>query len=339
VRPRWAKTNWIVSARYDLFFFIGSCALTWVFLGLYHGLRSAEILARPESVLVTYFVFTALFDHPHIFQTFARTHADRREHARHRLTHTVGLAAFIVAGFVLAGLGYLRQLIVVAAIWGSWHIIRQHWGFLRAYKAVNGDTARIDDLLDGALFYSGMLGFLLYDYAGITGETPIYGSLRVTFPSIPPWIADVAWYAFLVVLALFVVRQLVLLRARALNVPKLVFLLAALGTHGLVFRGTSTPFLVAESLETAYHNVQYQGWIMHYQRRRFGGTRVVLRWLAMALAYGLVVGTIEVIGLTEETLSWVFLPFFMIVLYHYYVDGKIWKLSKDPELRQAMFAR
>jgi hypothetical protein len=131
----------------------------------------------------------------------------------------------------------------------------------------------------------------------------------------------------------------VLLRRRALNLPKLVFLLASLGTHGLVFRATSTPFLVAESLETAYHNVQYQGWMMHYQRRRFGGTRVVLRWLAMAFAYGLVVGTIEVIGLTEETLSWMFLPFFMLVLYHYYVDGKIWKLSKDPELRAAMFAR
>src|SRR5690606_27875905 len=119
----------------------------------------------------------------------------------------------------------------------------------------------------------------LYDYAGITGETPIYGSLRVTFPSIPPWIAELAWHGFLVVLALFVLRQLLLLRAGAINLPKLVFLLAALGTHGLVFRATSTPFLVAESLETAYHNVQYQGWIMHYQRRRFGGGRVVLRWL------------------------------------------------------------
>lgn len=332
------KTKWIVSRRYDLCFFVGSCALTWVFLGLYHGLGAAGVMGKPERVLVTYFVFTTFFDHPHIFQTFARTHADSTEWQRHRAMHTWGLAAFIAAGFVIAALGWMPQLIVAGSIWGSWHIIRQHWGFLRAYKSINRDNAPLDNWLDTALFYTGMVGFLLYDYAGIVGETPIYGDLSVRFPSVSPWIASSAWYAFLVLLALFLLRQVALFRKRALNVPKLVFLAAAMGTHALVFRATATPFLVAEALETAYHDVQYQGWMMNYQAHRFGGRRVVRRWLAMAFTYGAVVGTVEILGLTNDVLSWVFLPFFMIVLYHYYVDGKIWKLGSDVELRRTIFA-
>ncbi len=79
--------------------------------------------------------------------------------------------------------------------------------------------------------------------------------------------------------------------------------------------------------------------MMNYQDRRLGGRRIVRRWLAMAFSYGLVVGTVEVLGLTNELLSWLFLPFFMVVLYHYYVDGKIWKLGSQLELKRAIFAR
>lgn len=328
--------RFIVSPRYDLAFFIGSCVLTWLFLGLYHGLRRLGVPASGESILITYFLFTALFDHPHIFQTFSRTHADPTEFRRHRRLHTWGLGAFVVVGAIVTALGFGRQLIVVAAIYGSWHIIRQHWGLLRAYKARNDDTGRADHVIDSLLFYAGMIGFLLHDYVGPSGETEIYGPLRVTFPSVPGFVSEGAFGLFLVALAVFVVRQTVLaVRGQPINLPKLLFLAAALGTHGLVFYATATPFLVAEALETAYHNAQYQGWIMHFQRRRFGA-RSVLRWAVLALAYGFVVGVIEVVGLATPALSWLFVPFSMVVIYHYYVDGKIWRLGQDPELRRAV---
>jgi hypothetical protein len=153
---------------------------------------------------------------------------------------------------------------------------------------------------------------------------------------VPGFVSEGAFGLFLVALAVFVVRQTVLaVRGQPINLPKLLFLAAALGTHGLVFYATATPFLVAEALETAYHNAQYQGWIMHFQRRRFGA-RSVLRWAVLALAYGFVVGVIEVVGLATPALSWLFVPFSMVVIYHYYVDGKIWRLGQDPELRRAV---
>ena len=329
-------SRWLVSRRYDLGFFILSCVVTWVFLGIYWALDTTGVALDGRTVLITYLLFTALFDHPHIFQTFSRTHADRVEFRRHRLSHTWGLGAFVLAGFLLSAMGYESELIVFSALFGSWHIIRQHWGFLRVYKARNADFAPVDNWLDGLTFYTGMAAFILYDYTGNEPETIIYGDLRATFPSVPPWLGQLWWYAFLVCLVAFVARQAWRLhRGLPLNIPKLLLMVAAMGTHGLVFFFTATPFLVAEALETAYHNVQYQGFIMHYQRRRFGA-HVVAKWFAIAMAYGIVVGVIEIFGLLHRGMSWVFTPFAMAVLYHYWVDGKIWRMRQAPELRHAI---
>lgn len=328
--------RWLVSARYDLTFFVLSCLVTWVFLGIYLGLGSLGVDLDARGILITYFLFTAVFDHPHIFQTFSRTHADRVEYKRHRGTHTFGLALFVLTGFLLSAKGYESQLIVFAALFGTWHIVRQHWGFLRVYKARNDDFEPVDNWLDGLTFYSGMVAFVLYDYTGNPPDTVIYGKLIAHFPNAPEWLGEAAWYFFLVCLVLFVGRQLHrLATGRPINVPKLLLMAAAMGTHGLVFFFTATPFLIAEALETAYHNVQYQGWVMHYQRRRFGA-HVVRKWLGVALLYGLIVGAIEIAGLLDRTWSWLFTPFAMAVLYHYWVDGKIWRMRQAPELRHAM---
>lgn len=327
------SARWLVSRRYDLTFFIGGAVLTLVFLGLYELLERLGMPIHGESVLITYFVYTALFDHPHIFQTFSRTHLDRTELSRHRATHTYGLAAFIAIGFGVAAMRLERELIVVAAIYGSWHIVRQHWGFLRIYKALNDDFSPIDDWIDGVLFYAGMAALILYDYTGPGETTVVYGELTARFPVIPDWISQTTWWLFVSSGVAFVGRQAWLLKqGKPINGPKLLLLLAALGTHSVVFFFTATPFLVAEALETAYHNVQYQGFMMHYQRRRFAaGT--VKRWLKMAFVYGLLVGVIEIVGLVYRSWSWVFIPFAMLVLWHYYVDGKIWKIGSSPELR------
>ncbi len=339
LRSLWAKQRWLVSPRYDLFFFIGSCVITWIFLGLYHLIEHLGVSIGPSRILITYFIYTALFDQPHIFQTFARTHADTTEYKRRKPLHTWGLLAFVIAGVVLSIANLERELIIFAAIYGSWHIIRQHWGFLRIYKALNRDMQYIDNVVDGLMFYTGMAAFILYDYVENPPQTVIYGDLWAPFPSAPEWLGQLAWYAFMIALALFVIRQLTRLsRGESLNLPKLIFLTAAMGTHGLVFFFTATPFLVAEALETSYHNVQYQGFMMHFQRKRLGA-HLVKRWLLAALSYGLIIGALEVLALYQRSLAWLFAPFSMVVIYHYYVDGKIWKMRESPELREALLAQ
>ena len=49
--------------------------------------------------------------------------------------------------------------------------------------------------------------------------------------------------------------------------------------------------------------------------------------------YGLLVGTLETFGLMQPRFAWLFVPFTMVVIWHYYVDGRIWRFSQDPELK------
>jgi hypothetical protein len=333
--------RWLVSPGYDLTFFIGSCVLTFVFYTLYRWAHHLGWLLRGDSILITYFLFTAFFDHPHILQTFSRTHYDSQEFARRRPLYTWGLAAFMAVGFVITALGLEAQLIVAAAVFGTWHIIRQHAGFLKFYKIVNRDTEPLDNWLDILTFYTGMFACLFNDYADIRGPIVIYRDLQAQFPSLPANLGEMGWSLFLILLVLYGCRQTWrAMEGKPINVPKSLLMAAALVTHYFVFFATATPFLVAEALETVFHDVQYQGWIMHYQRRRFPHVkRVVLRWLALALLYGGVVGVIEIYGLMNRGWAmWLFVPFTMVVLFHYTVDGLIWRLRADPELRAQLFS-
>ncbi len=329
--------RWIVSPRYDLCFFIGSCVFTFLFYGVYRLAGNLGWFLRGDSILITYFLFTAFFDHPHIFQTFARTHADRDEFQRRKSLHTWGLAAFIAAGFGVVAMGWEAELIVFAAIYGTWHIIRQHYGFLKVYKGLNGDKAPLDNFLDYGAFYTGTFACLFTDYGDLRQPIVIYGAEKVAFPSLPGELGDALWTVFLLLAVGVGFRQVWrVAQGQRVNAPKLLLMGAALSTHYFVFFATATPFLVAEALETAYHDVQYQGWIMHYQRRRFQVKHVVLKWGAAALLYGVCVGAIETLGLMRPGWLWLFVPFTMIVIWHYYVDGRIWKFSEDPELRDVL---
>jgi hypothetical protein len=331
-----------VSPRYDLFFFIGSCALTFVFYGLYRVAHHFGFFLRGDSILITYFFFTALFDHPHIFQTFSRTHYDREEFARRRRLYTWGIAGLMGAGLVVTAFGYEAQLIVAAAVFGTWHIIRQHNGFLKMYKALNRDLEPVDNWLDHLTFYTGMFACLFNDYSDIRGPIVIYRDLQARFPSLPPHLGEMVWSLFLVLLLLLGARQTWrVMEGKPINLPKLLLMASALTTHYFVFFATATPFLVAEALETAYHDVQYQGWIMHYQRKRFSAVRaVVLKWFGVALLYGVVVGVVEIYGLMNRGWAmWLFVPFTMLVIFHYYVDGLVWRMREYPELRALLLTR
>lgn len=332
--------RWIVGQKYDLFFFIGSCVFTLLFFGIYQIAHSFHFFLQGDSILITYCLFTALFDQPHIFQTFSRTHWDQSEFQKRQALHTWGLAGFILIGLGINTLGWESQLIVFAALFGSYHIVRQHYGFLRAYKGINSDTRPIDNILDYGTFYLGMLACLFNDYTDFENPLIIYKDLKCDFPIIPELIPNLIWKLFIIFLGVFFLRQIWrLFNGLPLNLPKLLLLTTALSTHYFVFFATATPFLVAEALETVYHDIQYQGWMMHFQRNRYPKIQqVALKWLGAALLYGLVVGAIETFSLMQRGWAlWLFVPFTMIVLYHYSVDGLIWRFSQDPQLRQILF--
>lgn len=344
--PPLFHTRWLVSARYDLSFFIGSGLLTFAFLGLYLGLSGAGWAPSGVAVLVTYGLFTILLDLPHIFQTFSRTHADPVEFQRRKGLYTWGLPLFMLSGLLIPLLGIDAYFIAFMALYGSHHIVRQHLGFLRIYQGLNEKTNPWDRWIDRLALEISLYACILHDYLATTAgkkfETvTVYGNLKAYFPAFPEELGTLMGILAVLALLVFVGRQgQLFLKGQPLNLPKLLLMLMVLTSHYVVFVIAAVPFLVGEAIETAYHDVQYHGFVAHYQRHRFPHQRrIALRWLGLALLYGLVAGSIEVLGFLHPLFYWVFLPLGMLTLFHYYIDGKIWRLRDCPELRAVVFVR
>src|SRR5215213_5198053 len=134
--------RWIISARDDATWFIGSVVSSYVLLILYvTGLVPLVPMVAAWAILI---------DAPHVFGTFSRTYFDRTER-KNRARLLWGSLLFFAIGplMVLAGAGFV--FFFVAALWAYYHLVKQHYGFMVLYKKKNGDLARIDNALDRLL--------------------------------------------------------------------------------------------------------------------------------------------------------------------------------------------
>src|SRR5262245_36707027 len=131
--------RWIISARDDLVWFIGSVVTSYLLFFLYvSGVLPLVVMAA----------FWAIFiDAPHVFGTFSRTYFDREER-KNRYRLLTGSLLFFAVGpiMVLAGASFL--FFFIAALWAYYHLVKQHYGFMVLYKKKNGDLAKIDNVLD-----------------------------------------------------------------------------------------------------------------------------------------------------------------------------------------------
>ncbi|HEY3115942.1 MAG TPA: hypothetical protein VGK54_04300, partial [Chloroflexota bacterium] len=142
-------------------------------------------------------------------------------------------------------------------MWAYWHVVRQHYGFLRLYQKKNADRHPIDARLDSSLLYAGLLlPFLVY--INRHPETRVQVGLAETLPAYPPWpggsrliglfdlsyLTALSWEHWLVAISAatigtlaiaFLVRQAVRVRrGERVNGPKILFMLAVVPLHVFV---------------------------------------------------------------------------------------------------------
>src|SRR5215210_8687688 len=113
--------GWIIGARDDMVWFIGSVLSSYALFALYVG----GVLPLVPMVAA----WAILIDAPHVFGTFSRTYFDRTERrARRRLL--LGSLLFFIIGplMVLAGAGFV--FFFLAALWAYYHLVKQHYGFM-----------------------------------------------------------------------------------------------------------------------------------------------------------------------------------------------------------------
>ena len=338
------SVRWIIGAREDLVWFIGSVAASYAMLALYvGGLVPLVPMVAAWAVLI---------DAPHVFATFSRTYFDREER-RSRARLLWWSLLFFAAGpaFVLAGLGF--AFFFVAALWAYYHLVKQHYGFMVLYKKKNADLDSKDNLLDRALLLSGFT----YPFVRFVARDP--EALRRVPALMHEWLGalETALLVVTVVAAsAWAARQVQ--RAVAglpLDLPKYLLLAAAIPMHWVVLL-TPMPHkpVAIVAILTVYHNLQYHRLVWFHNRKyardsscreRHGAaeflSRRLLHYAVAGVAFGIWYQVprqyVNHSAAPDALLTQMASGFLWgYALLHYYLDSKIWRVRRDPSVGRAL---
>jgi len=358
-RPRAISLRWIINAREDLIWFVGSVAASYLLLVLYvTGVLPLIPMVAGWAILI---------DAPHVFGTLSRTYFDRAEwKTRKRLL--LGSLAFFVIGPALVLLGFGFTFFFVAALWAYYHLVKQHYGFMVLYKKKNNDLAPVDNALDRLLL---MFAFNYPFVAFIAADPTAMARVPPALRSGVNLVATLLLAGTIVIGAFWLIRQIqrVWLR-QPLNGPKYLLLAAAIPMHWIALM-TPMPAkpIALVAILTIYHNLQYHRLIwFHNQkysskgvpplnhardaRATYGPAVFISRRLIYYLAFGIIFGIIyqgprQYLGYlnlhTGDSPAALSLPIQLGIAFlwgyafiHYYLDSKIWRVRRDPAVGKAL---
>lgn len=363
-QPRAISLRWIISARDDLIWFVGSVVSSYVLLLLYvKGLVPLVPMVALWAILI---------DAPHVFGTFSRTYFDRTER-QNRKRLLWGSLLFFLVGPLMVWLSAGLIFFFLAALWAYYHLVKQHYGFMVLYKKKNNDLAPLDNALDRLL----LLFAFNYPFVAFIAQDPeamarVPGALQnavgavATILLLGTLVLGLAWLARQVQRALL---------GQALDVPKYLLLAAAIPMHWIVLL-TPMPHkpIAIVAILTIYHNLQYHRLIWFHNQKyataerpldaeqarlaqaalkeKYGAAEMISRRLLIYIACGIVFGLIyqgprQLLGyasLQDQSTGTVtsfpvqlgisFLWGYAFI--HYYLDSKIWRVRRDVAVGQAL---
>jgi uncharacterized membrane protein len=360
--PRAISLRWIINAREDLIWFVGSVASSYALLILYvTGVVPLIPMVAGWAILI---------DAPHVFGTFSRTYFDRSEwKTRKRLL--LGSLLFFVIGPLLVLLGLGLVFFFIAALWAYYHLVKQHYGFMVLYKKKNNDLAPVDNGLDRVFlmfaFNYPFVQFIASDPSAMA-RVPIFLHRGVNT------LAILLLAGTIVSGAAWLTRQLQ--RAwwqQPLNIPKYLLLAAAIPMHwiALLTPMPAKPIALVAIL-TIYHNLQYHRLIWFHNQKylerghpgriasetrtalhsKYGPAALISRRLLYYIAFGIIFGIIyqgprQYLGYlnlhTGDSPAALSLPTQLGIAFlwgyafiHYYLDSKIWRVRRDPAVGKAL---
>ncbi|MBI5497026.1 MAG: hypothetical protein HY904_18575 [Deltaproteobacteria bacterium] len=339
-------SGFLVSARFDITWFFASMAISY-------GMMAIYLVAGPgpqKSVVVgLYLAFQLLFNMPHNAQTWTLTVLEPAELAAHRARYLGSLVVTLVllGGTMAASPAVGWPLLNSAVIyWGYWHLIKQHFGFVRMYEMRRGVRDRVDQALSRAALYAGGLAPLVHRIAHgpVMLDAGRGRPMEIAHPELPSWVATGAWVVAGTLVGVYVLRQLQQ-RARGNAVaPLAVATLLCAVANFVVAMALVDDLIVSVAIMTTWHDLQYLGlvWFMSRNRAAWqqGGRHLVKlagqgRWRAYAgwlALYAVVILGFRVV-LPDP---WGAFPITLVVALHYFHDSFIWKIGSNPHLREEL---
>lgn len=293
------SANWIINRRMDLTWFIGGALAGYALFFMHAGLG--------WDMVGIWFLWVILLDSPHFFGTISRTYFDKQEFKQRKKLLTWSLLWFL-AGPAMLLLGYaLHELgagfydlpwklfLVFFGLWAYWHVVRQHYGFLRLYQKKGGENNIVDQKLDSALLYSGLLlPFVAFairhpdarEQLGLSAAIPLYPTLpeagRFAALFDVDYLTALSWEHWIVALTVatvgtltvaYLMRQVSKVRnGEKVNGTKALFLLSVVPLHVYVCYSDAVltaSLLAFSAFVTIFHDLQYHALIWFHHRNRY----------------------------------------------------------------------
>lgn len=315
---------WIVSKSFDLCLFAGTYLVGPFCYGLFVTQQGASwSTLSEENVLIFFMLFTAIFDAPHIFQTFYRTHWDGLEFPRRRFFHSFSVLLAIGVALFSDSIGLRDLFLTLLGVYGSWHILKQNIGFVKLY-GIKIDEDRIQTKWRIWTLYF-LLLFVLLNETNPVNE--VFQRLR-EFHSlyISLWLLSLAG----LLLGLFQTLR------RDVKKFHLVHIFFYATIFNFVFLSyLNIHILIMTALGTMAHNIQYQAWMWLYERRQSQNKVLPWGWLLGTLSLGVLLAfpTTSRLNIQLMQFDWLTMTYNGLVLWHYFIDGRIWRFSQMPELK------
>ena len=336
-----AAAGWIISPFWDSFLFIGApLVVIAAFLPL-RGVMSSEQIA---------ILSLAFFTFGHHFPTFLRAYGDHELFGRFKWRFVLA-PPILFATAMWFNSRDLHGLLLFVAAWDIWHVLMQHYGFMRIYDSKAGAVAKLTSKLDW--------GFAISWYITLIATSPHYSHNMLSrayqsgLPLISPELVDgvrmTLWAATALISFAYVGYHANLWRmGKPVSFKKLTLMGIFLAATYYLYVGIED-FLVGFTVWSAFHCIQYYGIVWVFNRNRVdrrSPVRAFTRFLfrprwSLAFLYTALIFGYGSINLLPTYLSGELASRILIALIftsnalHYYYDSFIWKI-REPETREGL---
>jgi len=363
------STNWITNRQFDLAWYIGACLSSYLMIYLSVG------WGLPAMLLWWFWILSVDGPHVFgtLSRTYLDS---QEWSIRYKLflgsLLWFSLGPLLLFGSIASGSGVpYFAFLAFASLWAYWHVVRQHYGFMVLYQKKNGEAAGKANPVDYWVYYVLMLApFVSFLIRHPEARKQLGLSLQIS--RLERAIVSSDHVVIVAALAFYVAKEIYYARERGTwNLPKNLFLLACVPLHLLIFLhpylSTRLPIPLYVVFVTFYHNIQYHGIIWFYNRNRYGKENSnygPAGWISKNFAIYYAAGL--VFAIAYRYTNWYFLglkvPFLSgasslsqiplgmnfrvsdlafafwwgFAFQHYYLDQKIWRLSKDKRLNQEL---
>lgn len=360
------KTNslWIMSKKLDLLWIFGGALASLFVLAL--------LLIFPISLLWIYWIWIIIFDNTHLWSTYSRTYFDKKFVKENKSLIWGSLIFFlipIIFSFYYA-LNPNKKLmdifLFLAQTWAIYHVVRQHYGYLSLYDRKN-KTSDANHQINKYFLFSLIGGSYLHFLIFHPFNRKVAGILPIEENSITQKFEVILKCFLIVAFLLYGIRSYI--KRKDISLQTILFNSVCIFLYGsifLYFAYLEPFFTLATSplhffmgigiMISIFHDLQYHGLVWYHNKNKysqasetFGLATTLNRNFAsycfFAIIFSLFYGvflwfTGEYPWLNGKAHQSGFIPiafgvWWGFLFHHYYLDQKIWRIKKSPDLQKS----